>query len=75
MMPEYWKPTFFTSSRCKFFADKAIRTGKEFAARVRSELDKDALVFVFGSTVRGMRICPVILMLLLWRILLKQCLA
>ena len=33
--------------------DEAVRTGKEFAARVRSELDKDALVFVFGSTVRG----------------------
>jgi len=33
--------------------DEALKVGSDFAARVREWIDPDALVFVFGSTVKG----------------------
>ena len=33
--------------------DEALKVGADFAARIRERVDPDALVFVFGSTVRG----------------------
>lgn len=33
--------------------DEALKISADFASRVREQIDSDALVFVFGSTVRG----------------------